>query len=161
MKSESENHMLWHSEKGLWGWAGGAQITGVGAIFAQKSFDPPRTSLRRPSKVKTWPAAPLGGRRPENFYDFGYGFAQKNQLARSPHRKKMATELARSARRNPAPRKNSSLAPRAGIERARQGQCSGVPAPPAPPAPSRQGGGGCGRGVGGDRGGRGGDGGAR
>ena len=29
MKSESENHVLWHTEKGLWGRAGGAQITGV------------------------------------------------------------------------------------------------------------------------------------
>ena len=43
----------------------------------------------------------------------------------------MATELARSARRNPAPRKNSSLAPRARIERASsiaQGQGAAVAA---------------------------------
>eukprot|EP01045_Picozoa_sp_COSAG04_P025546 COSAG04_NODE_3371_length_2880_cov_7.944984_4_plen_116_part_00 len=34
-----------------------------------------------------------------------YGFAQKNQLARSPHRKKMATELARSAQKKFRPQK--------------------------------------------------------
>ena len=59
-----------------------------------------------PKIVKIFrPAAPKWGRRPENFCDFGYGFAEKNKLARSHHRKKMATELAPSAQKKFRPQK--------------------------------------------------------
>ena len=48
LKSESENHMLWHTEKGLWGWAGGAQITGAGAIFGLEKLQLPQNQPAAP-----------------------------------------------------------------------------------------------------------------
>ena len=64
-----------------------------------------------PRKASTWPAAPLGGRRPEKLCGFGYGFARK-KLARAPStEKKKALGLALSVKKNsglPRAKKKSS-----------------------------------------------------
>ena len=78
----------WRSDHGVWG------------NFCLEKLKPPQSQPAAPFKVKTRPAAPLGGRRPEKFCGFGYGFARKKlELAPSTEKKK-ALGLALSVKKN-------------------------------------------------------------
>ena len=67
----------WRSDHGVWG------------KFCLEKLKTPQSQPAAPFKVKTRAAAPLGGRRPENFCGFGYGFARKKlELAPSTEKKK-------------------------------------------------------------------------
>ena len=83
---------------------------GLGQILPRKALNP-QSQPAAPFKVKTRPAAPLGGRRPEIFCGFGYGFARKKlELAPSTEKKK-ALGLALSVKKNsglPRAKKKSS-----------------------------------------------------
>ena len=81
--------MLWHTEKDLWGLGWWHSDHGVWGKFRLGKLHPPQNQPAAQPKVKIWPAAPLGGRRPENFCGFGYGFARKKlELAPSTEKKK-------------------------------------------------------------------------
>ena len=67
----------WRSDHGVWG------------NFRLEKLHTPQNQPAAQPKVKIWPAAPLGGRRPEKFCGFGYGFARKKlELAPSTEKKK-------------------------------------------------------------------------
>ena len=91
----------WRSDHGVWG------------KFRLEKLHTPQNQPAAQPKVKIWPAAPLGGRRPEKFCGFGYGFARKKlELAPSTEKRK-ALGLALSVKKNSglARPKKKELAP--------------------------------------------------